>query len=251
MESIGRSRRWFEAQLKDRGIELHAESGLQQSLNALSTLEEKARRDTTERLAAVKVQRRLLSATGADFLSKALHWGHLSGLDSFDGHWQYLKSSNPIVTGPAVEGKLAQERAFAWELALASVAATFCDYVHKAEPDLICEWEGKRIAIAAKFLFEDSQRAFVSQVKKGIAQIESADVAGGCVVINLVDLFPHADKFGWLHRIKAKHVSTLAFAAVDWVDDFLERHHPDWRRLFKGRSKLMTIAMFVPTLLTI
>lgn len=40
-------------------------------------------------------------------------------------------------------------------------------------------------------------------------------------------------------------------ACVEWVGEFLEANAPDWRRLFSKKSKLLTIAMFLPTVLTI
>lgn len=38
---------------------------------------------------------------------------------------------------------------------------------------------------------------------------------------------------------------------MNWADDFLEENQPDWRRLFSKKSKLLTIAMFLPTVLTV
>lgn len=191
LNAIERSLPWLEEQLSTRGLAVYPDSGLGVSLAELRKLVKDARERPLLRMPSAEFQRHYLAATGADFLSKALHWGHACGLRSFDEHWRYLRTSNPVLTGPG-SGKVVRERAMAWELILASLVATFCRRVDNAEPDLVCEWEGMRVGVAAKVLFKNSRGAFAEHVKKGIQQVQAAEVDAGCVVINLVDVFPHA-----------------------------------------------------------
>jgi hypothetical protein len=250
--AIASSLRWFESRLKEECITLDGRCALQLGIKGLLRHAEKAGVGLTQRLPSEEVLKLLIQATSADTLSKVLHWGERAGLSDFRRHWQCLNSGNPLITSPSAG--YSQDRTKTWELVLASLCRTFCDGVHDVEPpDIVNDWRGKRIGIAAKMLFKPTKKAFCSCIKDGLEQVQRSAIDGGIVAINLADVFPHEEEFKAWHRMRYRYPSTLLFSIDSWVGDFLDRCGPterEWKALLSGKTKVMAMAFFLPTVVT-
>jgi len=251
LETIGGSRQWFQQRLADLKVAIHPASRLAQGLLALETLETIASTQEVKRFASPKEgQRWTLDAVGTDYLTKALHQGHVSKLRGFDDRWRALKSGDPILTGPAMQlGKTTRPRDFAWELLLASLVARFAP-VERAEPDVVCVFNGERIGLAAKVSYAGSEGQFLDQIQEGARQIEAQDVDSGFVVVNMVEQFPHERMFQNFLDAGIGDPRVMYELVAGWADAFLYPYPPEeWTKHLRGMSKLLSVVMFVPTIL--
>jgi hypothetical protein len=152
------------------------------------------------------------------------------------------------LTGRASESD--NDRNLAWELVLASLIATFATDVTKAEPDIVCDYKGQRLGIAAKVPYSVAPETHLDRIKHGARQLERSSAAHGFVVVNLVQLFPH---FSMFRKFSRSDIRTNA-QAVDmidvWVRLFVQQYDLDqWARRFRDMHKILSIMFFVPTVL--
>jgi hypothetical protein len=175
-------------------------------------------------------------ALGADFLSKALHWGYDSGLRASRDQWKQLTIANPNIATP--EDKSSMERNRVWETAIGSIAKTFCSEVDFVEPDVICTFEKKKIAIAAKMAY--SEKNIFENVKKGLRQAKGAEsndsVDAYLIFVNVVQIYPLLDVFTKIARLQFPRealTESLKGEVMAWCDRLpLER---EARRIAKER----------------
>ncbi|HKO93003.1 MAG TPA: hypothetical protein VJU61_17730 [Polyangiaceae bacterium] len=250
LEALGASRLWFEGRLRDLGITLHPGSRLARGLRKLQDLERSATAgDAIKFPSPVEGQRWFLDALGADFLCKAMHRGE-RGLTGFEDRWRSLKSGDPILTGPSeLQGKVTRPRDLSWELLLASIVAHFAP-VRKQEPDLVCTFNGMDIGLAAKVSYTGNEGQFLDQIQEGARQIERQGVDAGFVVVNMVEHFPHECMFKNFLDAGISDPRVLYELVAGWGDAFLRPYPPPkWARHLRGMSKLLSVMMFVPTIL--
>lgn len=246
--SIGTSLEWFEAQLDQRGIFAHPDSGLGRGLSALRLWREKSHHGRPERMPIATAVQECLASYGTDYLTKCLHRGHSHGLRAFDSHWPLLKAANPILTSPA--GKSSIPRNKTWELMNASWAATFCTDVVASEPDTICTFAGKRIGLASKVLYGSRDDQFLDIIRKGARQIQQQDVDAGFVLLNMVEVFPHVQLFQHMYNAGVRSPKAAIELVAGWCNAFLVAHDLSaWQRHLEGMTKLVSVMAFIPTVL--
>jgi hypothetical protein len=246
LDSIGASVSWLTAKLSEQGCTLHPESRLAQSLASLEQMRRLALSGESYSFkSGVDAQRWYLSASGADFLSKALHRGALHGLRGFDPMFKHLSGGDPVLTGPAIRSN---KRDLSWELLLASLIATFSENVRAEEPDITCGFENQRLGVAAKVLYSDDPATHLDRVKEGAAQLERSVADSGFVVLNMVQLFPHERMFANFNRSKIR-TRAEAVAVIDgWSAAFFDAYDLSaWARRLKSLDKLLCVMFFVPT----
>lgn len=249
LDQVGASLEWFRARLSHLGVSLRSDSSLGEALSQLEEARREASVQGTMRFASraegLRFYRRV---TGADFLSKALHWGESSGLVGFDEYFRLLKKGDPVLTDAS--GRSTHQRNEVWELLLASLIATFAQDVRREEPDITCYIGQTRFGLAAKVLYSDGEQAILRRVQDGANQLERSRVDVGVVAVNLVELIPHDALFANLERADIATPSDIAQLVEGWVNAFMTRFEiDDWIRHLNGRGKLLAVAWFVPTLI--
>lgn len=192
LEQIGTSAEWFRDRLAAEEIRLHGSSSLAVALNRLREFRTGAAEGRTWRFPdARSAYGWFVEAIGADFLTKAIHAGAEAGFTLPKGRWTLLCSGDPILTRP---GERSRERDQTWETVLASLAATFAGEVTFAEPDIVCEFSGKRFAIAAKVGY--SRDNLLPNIEKGFEQADGK-AAASLVFLNAASLYPQVETFDW------------------------------------------------------
>ena len=248
-ESVGASIAWFKDELKARALPLNAASELAKALALLEDV--KARVGQIVRYASPEEAQALhLKSSGADFLTKALHRGCAAGLEGFEDHWRELRSADPILTGPASNSTNSRNKS--WELLLASLMATFASQVCAAEPDVVCNFEGRSVGVAAKVLYSAEPKKHLARIAEGAEQIDRSQVEEGFVVVNLVERFPHAQMFRNFVQGDIRTAEQARQILDAWVWTFTEQYDlREWGRRLKSRAKTLSILFFLPTLLDI
>ncbi|MGO9836455.1 MAG: hypothetical protein ACLP1X_19815 [Polyangiaceae bacterium] len=162
LDRIGTSSAWLRDRLADAGARLHPASKLARALGNLDDLRGKALRNEVFSFRTTDAAYDFFaSAVGADFLSKALHWGAECGFKLGVDRWRHLTSGNPIVTNL---GAPSTERNLTWEVIIASLASTFAQDVGFDEPDVRCAFQGKTFAVAAKVAYSERSTPCMSPV---------------------------------------------------------------------------------------
>jgi len=195
LSQIGTSAAWLRERLSAESVAINPRSELASALDALTEMRRVALGDGIFRFpnpnGAKDAYDFFSKAIGADFLSKALHWGSEAGFVITAEKWTHLISGDPILTRP---GESSSERNWTWEVVLASLAATFAKNVHFGEPDVLCDFDGRTYAIAAKVAYSDNK--LIANVRKGFKQADGKADAS-LVFVDVVRLYPVFDTFVW------------------------------------------------------
>jgi hypothetical protein len=246
LDRIGTSADWFTARLDSNGIRLHPESVLQVGLSTLRDFRSKALAGTTLSFESAEQAYEYFSvAIGADFLTKALHWGGEAGLILPIERWKFLKSGDPFLTRPAPRS---HERDRTWETVLASLTATFASNVEFNEPDVTSSFKGRTFAIALKSSYSDNN--VISAIEDGFKQADGKAEAS-LVILNVANIYPLRDEF---HFSKFRKYADDSKAA-DVMINAIGRWCGDWnlaslaRRLRTKATQPIGVAFFVPLLL--
>lgn len=250
LDAIGTCAPWLRAELQASGVRLHPKSELALGLGELEQLRSRIG-DTLRFSSPAEAQMFYFRSTGVDFLSKALHRGKTKGLNGFAKHFGALGSGNPVLTGPSE--RTSGERDSSWELLLASLIASFSNDVCEVEPpDILCEFSGARIGIAAKMLHSASRDKAPRHIVKGAKQLEKSSADHGFVVMNLVDVFPHARMFWSFYTARLASPDAALDIMHEWMNSFLIGYDLDdlvERLQHSSATKLNSLLFFVPTVL--
>jgi hypothetical protein len=250
IDLLGASMGWFRAGLKSRGLSLNSGSELGKALSLLEEVRLKARAGEIARYTSREVAQALhLKASGADFLTKALHRGSAFGLEAFDSHWKGLCSGDPVLTGPSANSTARNK---SWELLLASLVAPFSSHVRGDEPDVVFGFNGRAVGLAAKVLYSSEPNKHLERIAEGARQIDCSNVDEGFVVVNLVEQFPHAEMFRNLVDGNVTTAGQAQHILNQWMWSFTAQYDLEaWGRRLKDKSKLLSVLFFLPTLLHI
>jgi hypothetical protein len=248
IDLLGASMAWFRDGLKSRGLNLNPGSELGKALSLLEEVRMKARGGEMARHTRPEAAQALhLKASGADFLTKALHRGSAFGLEGFDSHWKGLCSGDPVLTGPSATSTARNK---SWELLLASLVAPFGSQISNDEPDVVFRFNGRSVGLAAKVLYSSEPNQHLERIAEGARQIDCSNVDEGFVVANLVEQFPHAEMF---RNLVDSNVTTAAQAQHilnQWMWSFTAQYDlKAWGRRLKDKSKVLSVLFFLPTLL--
>lgn len=187
----GTSVPWFREQLTRLGISLHPHASLASGLAALE--DERVASGLRDYPDMDEVVPERLRIFGTDYLTKAVHHAHTLGWKGWEEKARMLKAGDPNPFFPAIR---TMERDHSWELLIGAVCATFCTDVRFAEPDLVVEYSGVRVGIAAKVHYEGGTSRLEQSVRKGVKQVQSQFDADqmdcGVVLVNLASTWPHA-----------------------------------------------------------
>jgi hypothetical protein len=244
LESLGASVSWFRAQLASAGVNLHPRSAMRLALERLDTLRGMALANvpfrTQEREAAYDF---FSDAIGADFLTKTLHRGVSSGLQLDRDRWHHCVAGDPIVTRPGSES---DDRNRLWETVMACVIATFAARVKFEEPDVVCDYEGASVGVAAKF--SRSSRKLWKNVGKGASQARSrADVA--LIGVNVIDILPVKELFVESTYRGDNQPSTTVAKIKEWAIRWCDR--PELQAMatkLRDGNQVVGVAFFMPLL---
>jgi hypothetical protein len=194
-ERAGASGPWLEAKLKEEGLVVHVESGISHALAKLNQLRELVlSKGSTGKRPLKDLYTFFSESYGVDFLTKALHWGHDSGLRLTNNQWKLITKANPNI---ATKGESSTERNKVWEIIIGSIAKTFCDHVSFEEPDILCTYGKYKISVAAKMAY--SEENIFENVRKGLKQAKGAgrtnEVDSYLIFVNIVNIYPFFDVF--------------------------------------------------------
>jgi hypothetical protein len=248
-ELYGSSCGWFRDQLRGRAIKLHPSSKLEQALARMEDFRGTLTTSDQIKFSNNKEACEWCSAIfGIDVLTKAIHWGHYSGLD-LGPRWDHLGKGDPLLT--RVTSETDKWRNETWEIVIASLAATFATDIRFTEPDVTCTFGGLRYGVAAKVAY--SEASLYKRLKEGTEQLEKAHQAGGrfdagLIFVDVVALVPQEQMLlnsrTWRFEHAEIAASTVKTWASIWCDCIpLEK----WAADLRGRTKLpVGIAFFMP-----
>jgi hypothetical protein len=245
LDVIGTSLAWLDARLQQKGIVVPAGSELAQARARTESYRQGALAGRSFKFPSPEDAFDFVAdAVGADFLSKALHLGANCGLTLTDEQWKFLVKGDPILTRA---GPDSQWRNWTWELVIASLAASFATNVTFDEPDVLCDFGGKRFAIAAKMAYVEGSVA--KAVRKGFKQADGKGDAT-LVMVNAAGIYPARSTFGVHDFPDGKAGVRLMKPAVDrWALSFgFEGLN---RSLLQKSSVPIGVAFFVPMFLKV
>lgn len=249
IDYIGGSAQWLRDRLRSQNLSLSPGCELAKALALLDDMRVKARAGAIARYPSPEeAQAFHLKTSGADFLSKALERGYRAGLKGFESHLAGLCSSDPVLTSPTANSTTARNKS--WELLLASLAATFATNVRAEEPDVVVEFNGRSVGLAAKVLYSSEPKKHLKRIVEGAAQIDAANVEEGFVVVNLVEQFPHGPMFRNFVKGNITTADEARHILDQWMVYFADQYDlATWGRRLKDKSKLLSVLFFLPTLL--
>jgi hypothetical protein len=184
---------------------------------------------------------------GTDFLTKAIHWGHSTGLRLPERRWGLLGKSDPLITRRTDISEKARNET--WETVIASIAATFATDVAfgEPEPDVTCKYDGRSYAISAKVAY--SSENVIDNVEKGFKQARTkADAV--LIFVDVVSIYPQVETLRWSRSRNFAHNDE----AVDVMKASVARWCERWpladlaRRLRDEATEPVGVAFFVPML---
>ena len=251
IDNVGSCAPWLRKRLSNLGSPLHESSTLSTALNRLEEFAGAAASGDYSRVfhPAIEAQRFWINISGTDFLSKALYRGHDAGLRGFEAHYRCLRGGNPVLTEPGATST--GDRNGSWELLLASLVATFAKKVRPVEPpDLVCEFRGETVGIAAKVLYSSDRGTHLKRVNEGARQLEHSNIDCGFVVVNAVELFPHEQMFKNLRSANISNADDALDVMNGWAQAFADTYDLSaWERRLKNKDKTLSILFFVPTVI--
>lgn len=111
-----------------------------------------------------------------------------------ENHLHYIAKGEPQ---QLEGGHSSTERARLFELMAAATANPFATGIEFEEPDVVVTADGVRWGLACKSPSGRPQR-IAKDIRKGIGQIEEAEVERGIVLVQVTNIFPHEEM---LHEI--------------------------------------------------
>jgi hypothetical protein len=124
--------------------------------------------------------------------------------------------------------------------------------VRAAEPDIVCDFGGRSVGVAAKVLYSSEPKKHLARIAEGAEQIDRSDVDEGFVVVNLVEQFPHSLMFRNFVHGDVRTAEQARHILDQWVLQFTAQYDlREWGRRLKGRNKTLSVLFFLPTLLHI
>lgn len=221
LDAIGTSARWFQDHMLQAEVRLPPLSRLAIALADLERLRVGA---LARHPFQFPTQDGLFdfaqSAIGADFLTKAIHWGYTCDLRLPKERLRWLCASDPIVTRPASSEN---ERNKTWETVIACLSATFASGVRFEEPDVMCEFGTRTIAVAAKVIY--SPKKVMKKACEGLEQ--SRDKAHAALAfLDLAAIYPQREMWHW-SRFRAfesgeEAVRVIQDSVTRWVDSTMD-----------------------------
>ncbi len=247
LERFASSCGWFRGQLLDNDVRLHDGSSLNR---ALAELEEFRRAvvqdDHFHSESTDAAYDRMSEIYGADFLTKAVHWGHAKGLRLPRDRWQMLAQSDPLLTRRTDVSE--RKRNQTWETVIGSIAATFAQDVTFAEPDVTCRFGGRTFAVAAKVAYSSAN--VVDNIEKGFKQARSKAEAV-LVFVDAVSIYPQVDTLRWSRSRNFHHnaeaVEVITASVLRWCDRWPLERLAAWLRT--QATEPVGVAFFVPMLI--
>lgn len=246
LDEIGTSATWLEAQIEEKVGPLNPSAGLAIGLRGLTEFRKQALADETFKFStADETYDYFMDAIGADFVSKALHWGWECGFRPPADKWELLRSGDPNVARPGVSSSARNQ---VWELVIAALASTFATDVCFEEPDVCCSFEGKRVAIAAKVVYSEAK--VPERILEGFSQADGKADAS-LVFLDVVKLYPQVDTFRLSHARRHRDGGQLLDMMVGSVNRWCER----WdlaalgTKIGRRATQPVGVAFFVPMLL--
>ena len=246
VEGMGASLEWFESQLASRQLTPHGGCALARGIARLRELRARELAGESSFFRSTDdAFDHAADAIGADFLTKALHAGVASGLAVPDARWKDLLAGEPVVIRPADSSR---ERNFTWETTIAAIAATHATSVTFDEPDVLCTFEGKRFAIAAKVAY--SANKVTENVVKGFDQANGKADAS-LVFVNVAGLYPQVDTLRWSRSrnftTNDEAVAAMTASVSRWSSTFALE---SWAaRIRRSTTQPVGVAFFVPMML--
>lgn len=247
LEHFAGSCGWMRDQFRDRKISVHGGSSLAKAMTTLEKFRERVVTDDYYRFDSTDACYDFMAEIyGADFLTKAIHWGATCGLHLDERRWKLLGKGDPLITRTSSEsGKPRNET---WEILLASIAASFATDVVFEEPDVTCTYRGRKYAIAAKVAY--SKDNLFENIEKGFKQArEKADAV--LVFVDVVSLYPQVETLRWSHARNFAHNDE----AVEVMKGSVTRWCSNWplealaKKLHSEAKEPVGVAFFVPMFL--
>lgn len=249
LERFAASCGWMRDQFRERSISVHGASSLAKGLTGLEKFREKVVADDYYRFDSTDACYDFMAEVyGADFLTKAIHWGATSGLQLDERRWKLLGKGDPLITRTTSDsGKPRNET---WETILASIFATFAADVTFKEPDVTCSYRGRRYAIAAKVAY--SKDNLIENIEKGFRQARSkADAV--LVFVDVVSLYPQVETLRWSRSRAFAHndeaVEAMIGSVTRWCSNLPLKALA--QRLHSKATEPVGVAFFVPMFLHI
>lgn len=209
-DTIGRSLDWLREQLERHRYPVKSGSLLHIAFSRCIRLRACFEVHRGPRLTLPETLRFYGDAYGIDWMSKVIHRSVRDGMDVRRRFWAALgdPGADVVVTRA---GRLSQSRDLVWELILGALCQRVATKVDFEEPDVRCEFEGRKIAIAAKVSYRP-RNIWTNAVTKGISQANGR----GSVAVVAVNTANVAPLHAWLRKSHARGFS-VGPRAGEWA----------------------------------
>lgn len=185
--------KWFEELLRSNDIALHKESGTQKSLNELKNLADyHLQRGGQLEIDNEKFREKTRRALGIVSQIWALRKCHDSAKIKLSEKIKLYKSKEVNLLSSEEQS---QNRDFAWELMAFCSLSMFAQKPSFNEPDIVCDYMGKRIGFPCKVLYSKNSQQQSDQIIKGVKQLEKSYCDLGFVLVNCSNQIQHNDFF--------------------------------------------------------
>src|SRR5450755_1486891 len=243
--AIGAAVPWFREKLAALGHVLNPCSALASELKLLEAYRAASlRQDVVKYRNAADLVEHQLRVRGTDFITKALHRAEGRGWNEWHSRIDHLISGVPNLIAPS-PGSLS--RNLSWETLLGAVCANFCEDVSFGEPDVLAEFQGKRIGLAAKVLYSANPTKQLERIVEGAQQGEDSGAGEIYVICNITQLIPHAELFETMHRSGVRSPRAVMECVDGSLGDFQARHNSErWVARLRERKALRAVILFAP-----
>jgi len=156
---------------------------------------------------------------GWDCLIRAIHRGGAKVRDQFDPYLRRVFRSRDVLFTRAAQ-RQSPARDLVFELFVAATCAAFGVDVEKAEPDIVCVFDGEARSLACKNIYSRAKSRQEDIIVEGAKQVQREPVGRGYVLANLALILPHEEFFP--PQGPAKFTTSEAFKneIARWAFDF-------------------------------
>jgi hypothetical protein len=250
LATAGGDAQWFRDFLLTQGIRLKASCPFGQALSALEKLSEWTRGGVQPLLSIEKRYAIAADAFGADLITKSVRRTISKTAEPLRPYWPLFAKCDP---NQIRRGRSDTGRNLVWELLVGVLVANFATDLARVEPDLRCTYLDRRWGLSCKAFYSFDVDQQIDSIVEGVKQLEGADTDRGIVIVNLANIFSHAELFAQDFPTSQAAILFVTRGHRQFLDRFRTRSVE--RRLTSGadgmRDKTRMVLFFCPTVVNV
>jgi hypothetical protein len=184
------SARWFRAFLVSRGLAMVPGSEVARSFERYEDWGRIVAGLAPSRTTRRRAVELAADGIGWDCLIRAIHRGGAKVFDQFDPSLRRVFRSRDVLFTRAAH-RQSPVRDLVFELFVAATCSAFGADVEKAEPDVVCVFNGEHRSLACKNIYSRAKSRQEDLMVEGAKQVQRELVERGYVVANLALILPH------------------------------------------------------------